>query len=354
MNRHLEQVFSWLFKSRLIIWIVFLLALLPLLSMAQSASHNLFLLSYMSAYNDNSLTQLAERIDTSATNRPNDSVLNRIAGMILFRFGDFKGAQEHLLWANRIDPSNRVSIYWLGQAYERIGDYGNAMQTMYRWGDEEYFPVGFSELTDQRKLSLSDGLLSSQISAYAHDRVAEEVYVLEPDLARKHFELAIQKKPSEVRFLLEPAWFYYGQGDFIVAEEFGKRATTLIPTSPWPYLFLGTLNRGTGNIEQAINNYVLAIQLSDKESAKTSAYLALADVYSEQNNYNKALELLTAVQQEGNDLFTIHLRKAALFAKSDQCIASRNEVRLAQQLIVSESDAVVFDTYFSQVNDSCP
>lgn len=354
------MVNSKLYKSKKINFVLWLIILLIVLfnHIHQCIEINYYLLRYLVDFQDEvQQKQLASQISTDIDRQPNNISLNRVAGIVFLNLSENESALEHLLYAKTVEPNDKLVLYWLGLAYERMGDYENVLLVMYQYGDQEYFPNPIDNLSEKEILNLAEKVLRKPISAQAHMKIAERVYSASSELALQHFEEALQEDSDEELVFLTPAWFYYDLGDFETARIFGTRAMLQFPQSPWVHLFNGTLNRRIGDLERAASSYSMAIELStDKQSSKDTAQIALTGVYNQQGEYQRALDQLAILNsrhsQSQKQMF--YLERAWANAGINICQDALADLETANSLIVLDSDNKLFQKYQNRIIGLCP
>jgi tetratricopeptide (TPR) repeat protein len=298
--------------------------------------------------------QIVEQVSRVADTMQDDSGLNRLAGMGFLVTGDNERALEHLLRAQIARANDRVTLYWLGKAYERSGDYTNALLAMYQAGNLEYFPSFRADMSSQELADLAQDLAGRPIGAHAHFEVAKLVYSTDAELARKHFELAFQKAPEDLHYSLDAAWFLYNQKDLRAARIFGERARSLFPAQPWVYVFWGTLNRATGDFDQAIRDLEKAIELLPTGNVGNAAHLELSKIYSLREEYDVAIEHLEIANQIQEGQFSVYLQLSRAYAGLQECAVAQEKLVIASSLIETERQRDIYAHFEETVRKDCP
>jgi tetratricopeptide (TPR) repeat protein len=340
-------------------WIAIFVILLLVSSILEDAyavvARNYLQLQYLHALQaDEGLLRVTEQISRVADGMPSDNILNRMAGVCFLAVGNTGRALEYLLRAQTATMDDPVTLYWLGQVYEQSGDYVNALLAMHRAGASQYFPVLPANMSGEELESLAQNLIDHPISAHARFELAMRVYSTNPDLAWQYFELAFQAAPDDLHYSLGAAWFYYDQGDFEAASTFGERARSLFPAAPWVYVFWGTLNRATGDFDQAIRDLEKAIELLPTGNVGNAAHLELSKIYSLREEYDVAIEHLEIANQIQEGQFSVYLQLSRAYAGLQECAVAQEKLVIASSLIETERQRDIYAHFEETVRKDCP
>ncbi len=214
-------------------------------------------------------------------------------GFMYRNLGDYQLAENHLLRALELDPSDFLSRRELAYTYEKLGRMEEA-ETEFKeviaqkpdyWRGYRYLGVFYflqGQYIDAEKMFLKLKTLAPRM-VDGYDLLAVLYFRQEKyDLAIENLEQALAIKPSYVNFSNLGTIYFFYERDYKKAKEMFQEASNLDRNN---YTVKGNLAdacRFLGEIENANEYYRQAIQLAEKELKRSKS----AKAYSQLGRYH--------------------------------------------------------------------
>lgn len=219
--------------------------------------------------------------------------------------GLFEVSEQKLLEAKKLAPDEKVIDFALGELFFSIGDFGRAITNYEKLDPKEKI----NDISIIERLAECHALLGNYEKAlnYYHDLDRED-----PDFLFKYGYIAYHAERHEIAInewekLLEIDPYYhsaYAQlaNTYIEQKMFDKAHETVMKGLKYDefnkelYFIAGQLSVQNNNDEDAIKYLQKAIELDQDYQ---DAILLLTELYAENNEHEKIIELLTAIKQSG-------------------------------------------------------
>lgn len=170
-------------------------------------------------------------------------------GVFAYEAGNFKNSSAFLLKAITLDPENARANYYLGQAYARMEQPGEA---------EHYLTAA---------LFIDPGIPGLQ---YALGIVYFEKEAFEQALEK--FEKVISEDPADVLAIYYSGVSRYKLAQYESAEEMLLKAAKMSPTIEGNgYYYAGVCNYQQGRFDEAIKQFDHVMEIADSENLKENA-----------------------------------------------------------------------------------
>jgi hypothetical protein len=285
---------------------------------------------------------------------PYNTKINRLAGQYAFLNGDNNLATYYLCRTSNITIADRVIAYWLAKTFERLEDYTNALVFSYEAGQFDYFPVIPPDFPVHKLENIAYDLRGKTVSAYAAFELAKRIYDANPALGRYYFDVAVKEKPLDLHYSLDAAWFLYEKEDWQAAREFGKYTQQQFPDEAWSYVFLGELERVSGNFPTAIQYLETSLALNPSPDAAYTADIALAKIYNASGVYDVALSYLQHAESVATDLFPVYVQRALAYIGMGACDEAEGQLTKIADLPLDDVQQQNLAYYIRVFKQQCP
>jgi tetratricopeptide (TPR) repeat protein len=342
---------------------------------------------------DSSADAMENSLRDAVTRRPQDFDANFRLGQLLVERAKPQEGLPYLEQASRLNPDDLGNSYELALACADLGGYTrarSAVRALLAVPDQSHQEN--AEL--HHLLAEADEALGDSLEAVREFQRAAELNPSESNLfdwgtelllhraaepAIEVFEKGNRAFPRSVRMLsgLGAAWYSHGSYDQ-AAQRFGE-ASDLNPNDPNPYLLMGKLqaveNAPSAALDERLArfvrlqpqsawaNYYYAVNLQkrwrapedveDVDQVKSLleaaihldpklglAYLQLGIVYSEQENYPKAISALQQATAVAPQLEMAHYRLAQLYRLTGETSKAQSELRVYEKISNQETEAI--------------
>jgi tetratricopeptide (TPR) repeat protein len=315
-----------------------------------------------------------------AAQQPTNFDANHLLGKLLLDDGKAREAIPYLEQASRLNPSNYENAYELALAYANAGDYErsrtNALALLARQDNAELHHL-LGRVEEQR---------GNPLEAVHQYQRAAELDPSEPNLFDWGAELLLHNAPEpaievfakgnrlfprSTRILVGLGVAWYSRGSYDQAAACLCQASDVNPNDPNPYLFLGKIqsaettpseetaermNRFASlQPENALANYYYAVSLWKRrkgpDDTATSAqveslldkavrldpnlgaaYLQLGILYSERNDFPKAITAYQKAVDADPQLEAAHYRLAQAYRQTGDKSKAQHELQLFEEL----------------------
>ena len=315
-----------------------------------------------------------------AAHAPGNFDANHRLGKLLLDEGKAREALPYLEQASRLNPSDYANAYELAQAYANAGDYEHAranVRALLAHQDK-------AEL--HHSLGDDDEKLGNSLEAVHEFQRAAELDPSESNLFDWGAELLLHHAPEpaievftkgnrlfarSTRMLVALGVAWYSRGSYDQAAACLCQASDVDPNDPNPYLFLGKIqdieaipSEGISERlkrfaslqpESASANYYYAVSLwkqrKSPEDTTTSAqvesllekaahldpklgaaYLQLGILYSERNDFPKAINAYQKAIKANPQLEAAHYRLAQAYRQTGDKSKAQHELQLFEEL----------------------
>ncbi len=317
---------------------------------------------------------------------PENFDANHLLGKLLLDDGKAREAIRYLEQASRLRPNDYKSSYELALAYAVSGDYAHSLATAQPLlAHQDTAELHHLLADDEEKL----GNPLAAVREYQHaaeidpsesnlfDWGAELLLHHAPEPATEVFVKGNHLYPQSARMLIGLAVAWYARGSTDRAGACLCQASDLNPRDPSPYLFLGKLltaeltpshevverfkRFAAVDPENAMANYYYAVALWKRgktgEDAVTSvqvesllqksitldpklaaAYLQLGIMYSEQQQFSKAIAAYLKAVDADRTLAAAHYRLAQAYGRTGEKAKAEQELTIYEKLSKQQTD----------------
>jgi tetratricopeptide (TPR) repeat protein len=243
------------------------------------------------------------------------------------------------------DAQRNELIDLVGQTYSRVSDHAAALKVvadaMRLW--QRNSPNASSAWTALARVQLAAGqdeegrqsaekALTAEPSTPAAGLLAIDTFGSAHPISEEQLQRFLTNNPSQQAVRMAYARHLLGTSRWADAENQLKQLTTESPNLAEPWLMLGALQLQDNRLSDAETSMKRFLSLSStldterQERGNTQAYLALAQLAEQRQNYSEAKEWLDRISSTENTL-NIQLRRAGLLARSGNLDEARTLIQ---------------------------
>lgn len=212
-------------------------------------------------------------------------------------------------------------------AMQAMQDYGRSMPNDVRWSATLTEMLIMRNPTDPKQRS--DAMTAASRTINANPEAAEGytamALVLDwSDQPGKALSYALRAREitdlsgaTNPMVLAVIGGVYVTLNDYPTATKFAKDAIKIEPNTAYAYYVLGQIAQYSGQPKEAINWYRQGVEVTNLDKSQWGGYLvlALAGMYSGQNDFNRAIALLNEALERDRDYAPLYGRLADIYYK---------------------------------------
>ncbi|MCT4563621.1 MAG: tetratricopeptide repeat protein [Maledivibacter sp.] len=239
--------------------------------------------------------------------------------------GDIIKAEEKYREILDIDPDEARAYYGLAILYDDRKDYGSAIQYYKR-------AIQIDEYYDRAYFFLAN----------IYDEIGEK------ENAILCYKKTIALKPDDFWAHTNLGSIYEEINEHNMAIEMMEKSLELIPNHHIPLFNMGVIYKGLGEIEKAQHYYRLSIK---EEPCYPYSFLNLAIIYKEQQDYKRAIDIITKGIMYNEDTSVLYYNRACCYIHGDAFEKALRDIITATQLSPSLVEYVLKDEELDPIKE---
>ena len=246
--------------------------------------------------------------------------------------GNYKKALNLALRISKDDPKDFLIKYYIGQAYEGLKDYRQAV-FYYEKASVAAALSAQEEIKNQIFLKVADSY--KRIKRYNE--------------ALGYYVLVLEKQPKNLKALLGAGELMFEEGNYRKAREYLETYLKLKPDNLRVRYMLGVACYHTNEYIRAIDNLEFVVsnyKITDDVFYKNSV-LSLSDAYIATKNYSKAIDLLKKLVEKEIENDIVIPKIADIYLKNNQI---REAILFCQQNLSKVSKEKQGELYYTMGN----